>query len=157
MIFQTLDRKQECYGVYVDGKIVLSDKFELSEPLSTWNYAPFLKDESLPVECAQIYCSGQSLEQVCPEALRTLWQEQHSRLKAFFRSFVEAKVSIDENCFFELVPQQFLLDYCELKNKICAHVFEVYARPDNYDFLYDLSKVVEDLRYQKLNLSLIHI
>jgi hypothetical protein len=97
---------------------------------------------------------GQSLEQACPDTLRTMWKQQHGKLKAFFRSFVEAKVSIDENCFFELVPNQFLLDYCDLKNKICAHVFKVHVRPDNYDFLYSLSRVIEEIKYQKLNIHL---
>jgi len=154
MIFQILDRKQECYGLYANGQIILSDQFKFADLTKTWNYAAALKDEPTPIECAQIYCHGQKLEQVCPDNLKTSWAEQHGKLKAFFRSFIEAKVSIDENCFFELVPEQFLLEYCELKNKICAHVFENYERPPNYKLLYDLSKVVEEIGHQKLNVDL---
>ena len=42
---------------------------------------------------------------------------------------------LNENCFFELVPQQFLLEFCDIKNKITEHVLKNYEKPKNYDFL----------------------
>ena len=60
---------------------------------------------------------------------------------------------MDENCFFDLVPKSFLLEYCEIRNKITQHVFENYEKPQNYDFMVDLTKVLARIRHQRLNID----
>ena len=43
MLFQTLDDKNECVGIYYDGDLYFND--ELPEGISeTWAYAPFLSN-----------------------------------------------------------------------------------------------------------------
>jgi hypothetical protein len=150
MLFQTLDDKRDCVGIYLDGEL-LYDK--LPEGLSqTWDYSTFLQDTD--VEFAKIYCGGKSLEEVCPPHLHTEWESVRNKLQAYFRSFQFAKVSLGENCFFDLVPERFLMDYCSVRNRITAHVFETYERPDNYDFIRSLVGALDDIRYQKLNISM---
>jgi len=147
MLFQTLDDKRDCVGVYLDGELLYD---ELPEGLSrTWDYSTFLQDTD--VEFAKIYCGGKSLEEVCPPRLRTEWESVRNKLHAYFRSFRFAKVPLGENCFFDLVPERFLLDYCRIRNRITEHVFDTYDRPDNYDFIRALVEVLDDIRYQKLN------
>ena len=70
------------------------------------------------------------------------------------RSFFISKVSLDDNCFYDLVPEKFLLEYCEIKNKITKHVFENFLPPKNLRFLTLLTKVVEDINQQKLNIDI---
>ena len=150
MLFQTLDDKKDCVGVYLDGEMVYDT---LPEGLTqTWAHSTFLNDTG--VEYAKLYCHGLSLEQACPPHLRIQWEAIRSKLRAYFRSFNFAKVSLDENCFFDLVPKQFLLDYCEVKNRITQHVFDTYEKPANYEFMSDLAEVLDEIRYQKLNIDL---
>jgi len=150
MLFQTLDDKRDCVGVYLDGELLYD---ELPEGLSqTWDYSTFLRDTD--VEFAKIYCGGKSLEEVCPPRLRTEWEGVRNKLHAYFRSFQFAKVPLGENCFFDLVPERFLMDYCRVRNRITEHVFDTYDRPDNYDFVRALVEVLDDIRYQKLNISM---
>ena len=150
MLFQALDDKKECLGVYLDGKLIHD---VLPEGLTqTWSYSAFLRDTD--VEYAKLYCGGLTLDQVCPSSLRTQWEGVRDKLRAYFRSFNFAKVSLDENCFFDLVPRQFLLDYCEVKNRITQHVFDSYEKPDNYHFMCRLSEALEDIRHQELNISM---
>jgi hypothetical protein len=66
---------------------------------------------------------------------------------------VLAKVNMNENCFFDLVPKPFLLDYCEIRDKITKYVFKNYEKPQNYDFLVDLTKVLTRIQHQKLNID----
>ena len=149
MYFQALDDKGECVGVYKDGGLYFE---ELPENLKrTWKYAEFLGN--LDVEYANLYAPNRSLADVCPDYLLDRWSDVEARLKAFYRSFVLAKVNMNENCFFDLVPQQFLLEYCEIRNKITQHVFENYEKPQNYDFLVDLTKVLTRIGHQKLNID----
>lgn len=150
MLFQTLDDKKECVGIYCDGELSFGD--EVLEGLSrTWSYSAFLQDH--PVEYAKLYCGGKSLDEVCPEALRDRWQTVANKLKAFIKSFNTALVSLNESCFFDLVPRKFLLEYCYVKDLICQHVFETYPRPENYEYTLELVKIIEEIKYNRLNLN----
>ena len=120
MIFQTLDDKRECVGVYSDGELRFD---EIPEDLSkTWSYSNFLAGKD--IEYASLYCQGQTLDQVCPVHLVEEWEKVSNRLKAFLRANKIAKVSLVENCFFDVTPERFLKEYCEIKNQICQWVFE---------------------------------
>ena len=150
MLFQALDDKRDCVGIYLDGKLLYNS---IPESLSrTWDYSTFLRDT--PVEFAKIYCAGQSLDEVCPPRLNMQWETVRDKLRAYYRSFQFAKVPLSENCFFDLVPMRFLHDYCEVRNRISQHVFDTYERPPNYDFVRALSEVVDEIRYNKLNVSM---
>ena len=149
MYFQTLDDKGECVGVYKDGKLYFKD---LPEGLKrTWKYAEYLEESD--VEYASIWCGNRSIDDVWPDVLVDDWLAVEGKLKAFYRSFVLAKVNMDENCFFDLVPKQFLLEYCEMRNKITQYVFEKYEKPQNYDFMVDLTKVLTKIKHQRLNID----
>ena len=150
MLFQTLDDKKECVGIYCAGELSFNE--ELPEDLdSTWSYSAFLKD--CDIEYAKIYCGGKTLDIVCPEALRDRWETVSNKLKAFIKSFNTSLVSLNESCFFDLVPKKFLLEYCYTKDLICQHVFDTYEKPSNYDYVLELTKVIENIKYSKLKLN----
>ena len=91
---------------------------------------------------------------VCPEALRERWQCVSDKLKAFIKSFAIARVPTNrELFFFDLVPKKFLVEFCQVKNYICEHVFENYEKPKNYDYLVSLTEIIEDMKYRRLNLN----
>jgi len=150
LYFQALDDKGECVGVYKDGELYFKEKPEGIK--RTWKYAEFLADSS--VEYASVYSNNRSLSDACPPYLIDDWTEVEEQLKAFYRSFVIAKVNLNENCFFDLVPRPFLIKYCEIRNKITKYVFENFEKPSNYDFMVDLTKVLTRIRYQKMNIDL---
>ena len=149
MLFQTLDDKKECVGIY-DGDLIFNQ--ELPKDLThTWSYSGFLGNRE--IEYAKLYCGGTTLDKACPEALIERWERSSNKLKAFIKSFGTARVSLDENCFFDLVPKKFLIEFCQIKNQICEHVFNNYERPKNYDYLVSLSGIIEDMKYRRLNIN----
>ena len=149
MIFQTLDDKKECVAIYANGE--LRSEMDIRELSHTWNYAPYLAQGD--IEYASLYCLGKSLNEVCPEYLREDWEEVHQRLRSFFTAFSTAKVDLNEICFYDLVQDKFLIEFCEIKNRITQHVLETYERPANYAFLKDLTEVLHDIRYQEININ----
>jgi len=150
MLFQTLDNKQKCIGVYYDGNLHFSD--ELPEGISeTWSYSSSLRDREF--RYGYLQCGGKSLDSVCPSNIKDDWNKINNKLKAFMRSIHLAKVSLDDNCFYDLIPEKFLLEYCEIKNRITKHVFENFLPPKNMRFLTSLTKVIEDISQQKLNID----
>ena len=156
MLFQLMDNKKQCLGYCAEGKLFFDD--ELPEDLScTWKYSPALATKRTRIEYASLYCAGLPMEQACPEHLHRRLETHSAKIKAFLRSFLEAKVSLEENCFFDLVPNKFLLNYYDVKNEITQHVLENYERPENYQFLVRLSAVLSDIRSQPLNIDLTSI
>ena len=150
MLFQTLDDKNECVGYYANNELVFGQELP-SNLMRTWKYSQHAS--AFDLEVASIYCNGKSLDSVCPENLASEWKAVKRKLKAFMQSFFEAKVSLKDNCFFDLVPNKFLIKYCEIKNQITEHVLENYPKPNNYDFLLDLTKMIEEIKFQKLNID----
>ena len=149
MIFQTLDDKSECVGLYVDGKLY----FDESPPelTRTWKYTGSITDSD--VEYAWLRCGGQSLKQVCPEDLIEEWRRLQRRFEAYLKSFRIGKISMREHCFFDLVPKDFLQQFCEAKNKITEYVFSNYEKPENYDHLDKVQKLLYKIKYRDLNIS----
>jgi hypothetical protein len=151
LLFQTLDEKQECVGIYLGDELIFNQP--LPENLShTWSYSAFLSDRQ--VEYAKLYCGSQTLDQVCPEQLKDQWQDIKERLQAFHKSLRTARVDLAQNCFFDLVPQRFLIEYCYTKNMITDWVFQNFERPKNYDYMLDLTKEIDRIRHTKLKISL---
>lgn len=150
MIFQTLDDKTECVGVYVDGKLHFDEiPSELSK---TWKYTGSITDSS--VEYAWLYCNGSNMQDICPEDLKQEWEDVRKTFRAYLTSFNIAKINLRHNCFFDLVPYDFLMHFCEIRNKITEHVFGNYERPKNYQHLDAVYKLLHKINYQHLNVNL---
>ena len=150
MIFQTLDDKSECVGIYAEGKLSFD---ELPDGLTAcWAPVPYLEDHD--IEYASLYCEGKTPDQICPDNLRDDWDECNEKMKAFYRSFMLGQVNLDENCFFDLIPVRFLMKYCELRAKITKYVLETYERPKNYDYLFAMTNILTKISHNVLNIDL---
>lgn len=149
-MFQVLDEKKSCVGIYSNGELSFKN-FSIDENDKTWNYVTALK--GLNLEYASIYCGGKSLEECCPDNLKLQWNSVNKKLKAFISSFIEAKVSLNETCFYDLTPERFLKEYCELKNRITQHVFETYPKPEEYGFLKDFTEFISDISNRNLSID----
>ena len=145
-IFQIIDR--DCPLIYHNSKFYKNLQPHFNQ---TWSYSPALKNVN--VECAKLYCGGQTLDKVCPPGLQEEWENINNRLKAYYRSMREVGLDLKEHCFYDLVPKDFVKDYCEIKNKLTNYVITNYNRPSNYEFLLSLARVVSDIEQQDLNID----
>ena len=148
-LFQAIDDKSECIGIYADGRLFFDD---FPDNLGrTWRYSASMCDEN--IEYAEIFCGGRRLEEVCPDSLKEELGSAVRKMNAYIKSFKIAKVDMNEHCFFDLVPEDFLIRFFELKNKITESVFEDYEKPQNYDFLAQVQKLLHKIKYQQLNIN----
>ncbi len=149
MYYQSLDDKSECVGIYVNGELHFD---EIPSGLQrTWRHSGFSPSD---VEYAWIICGGQQLADVCPEDLQDDLRRAQTRFKAYLKSFKIAKINLHEFCFFDLVPKDFLLEFCEIKNKVTKHVFENFEKPKNYKHLSDVHKLLHTLKYRQLKIDI---
>lgn len=150
MTFLSLDDKEECVGYYSDGKLIFNENPNPSDN-RTWKYSGHHHNDNMLY--ANLFCSGKDYNEICPEHLKDNWDALNLTAKAYVRSFLEAKVSLKQNCFYDLVPKKFLIDYCDIKCQIANYVFDNYEKPGNYEFLVDLEKLLYQIRHTKLNLN----
>ena len=149
MLFQTLDNKEECVGIYCNNELHFDT---IPDDLThTWDYSALLRARG-NVEYAFLYAQ-KALGDVCPVHLAQEWETINGRLKAFLRAFTAAKIDFTENCFFDLINERFLREYCEARNKITEYVFATHDKPENYDFLVDLTKVLHDIKHRKIQIN----
>jgi hypothetical protein len=151
MAFLTLDDKNECVGYYNNGELIFDKVPDDEELKHTWKYHPSLKDRD--VEYANLYVDGKDFEEVCPDHLKQEWVRQSAMAKALIRSFIEAKVSLKENCFYDLVPKKFLIEYSQIKCEITEHIFKTIEKPVDYQYRMELEKLLVDIKHNKLNLD----
>jgi len=141
MIFQILDDRKECFGIYSNGEFIYDRVPTTSN--RTWNWHRRLN--GVPVDYASMYVGGKSLEEVCPEHLKSRLEKREKKIRAFINSAANAKIKLGELCMFDLVPEQHLMHYCEVKNEICEHVFSNHPKPMNHGFLVDMFEMAYDI------------
>ena len=149
VIFQAIDDKTECIGVYVDGKMHFDG---IPTNLTrTWKYTGSITDPD--VEYASIFAGGKSLHDCCPIELVPELEAMQRKMSAYLKSFKIAKVDMNDHCVFDMIPHDFLLQFCEIKNKITQHVFDNYDKPENYEHLKNVQVLLQKIKYQDLNLN----
>jgi hypothetical protein len=153
MLFQALDAKRDCVGYYADNLIHPQQPLPLEG--ATWDYSAHLLGKDY--EIARIYSHGASITDVCPEEMKEDWEKIKKTLKSCLKAFNTAAINMEENCFYDLVPEYFLYQYLEAKNKITQHVLDTHQRPSNYAHIHDLLELVTDMRCRPLNIDIASI
>lgn len=151
MLFQTLDDKNECVGYYLNNELHFHKP--IPEGLTkTWSYSGFLRGKE--IDYAQLFSEGKTLDECCPDFLKEDWERINKTLKSIISSCLESKVSLKENCFFDLTPQRFLIEYCHIRNQITEHVLTVTPRPKEYTFFKRFNELIHDIKHRDLNINL---
>ena len=119
----------------------------------SWDYSPLFADKRC--ELAKLYVKTNNIEDAVSHDSREHYLIYKTKVKAYLKSFRTAQVSLDENCFFDLVPPYFLRELFMFRSILLSEIFETHAKPENYDFLYDLNKMIYEIaeREVKLNFS----
>ena len=147
--FEIIDRKQFCKNIVSNGSIL--SEYDIDSLSSTWEYHPLLKHKN--INYAKIFVNGKTLNDCCPEYLRENWEEVQRKNKVFARAFRNTKVRMTNCCLFDLLPENFTVEYFSLVNKITDHVLKLNERPKNYDFLVRVFEVCGEIENQKLNID----
>jgi len=146
LLFQILDSKTDCIGYYANNMILPRNALPPSG--TTWDFSPHLRGKGY--ELARIYAHGVALTDVCPDHMREEWETIKKTLKSYLKALQTSQLSLDENCFYEVVPEYFLFRYLDATNKITQHVMKTFPRPRNYQSLYNLIEMLSSIRSQTL-------
>ena len=93
MLFQALDDKSECVGIYCNGQLHFDKEGFPDDLTATWKYASYLKD--IPgIQYASLYVQGKKMEDVIPDYLKEDWEAVASKLLSFQRSLSIGKIDL---------------------------------------------------------------
>jgi len=149
MLFQALDDKRECVGIYANDELTFDN---IPQDLShTWSFSSSVDSDG--IQYAKIYAKGKELADVCPEHLREEYNKVQKKMLAFYKSFFLSKVSLQEHCFYDLVPKRHLLEYFSIKNEISQWVFDNYEKPANHDVIVKTMRMVHSIGLQSFNVD----
>jgi len=147
MLFQTITVENKNM-IFAEGKLQ-ENKKNLTR---TWSYTTQLKNSE--IDYAQFRCGGLTIDEACPDHLVDRWEVAKEKIKSHCRACIESRIDITGGKFYNFLPEKILLDYLQIKNEITQYVFDNYPKPDNYQFLYELQKVLVDIESRRVNLDL---
>lgn len=148
MKFAVIDKKKSCFSVFCNGNIHL--RHLPDEATHTWSYSPHYDKK---VELGSIYANSWGYDKVCPAYLKESWKNIQKKLNAYLISAREAKVPMEDVCYYDILPEEVLLEFCQIKVQIIEHVFQTYSRPNNYEFMYSLMEMLDDISNRVLKLD----
>ena len=149
MLFEIIDHKQHCKNIFSENKIISDPDYDkLSQ---TWAFHSTLKDYN--IEYASLYAQSKTLDQCCPDKFKDEWTAIKEKYGAYIKSFQNGFCELDEHCFYDLVPQSFVIEFFSIKNKITEYVLSTYEKPANYNFLVEATKLITSIRDHKLNIN----
>ena len=117
----------------------------------TWKYEKIMGEQ--PVECAHIWAGGNSLDKACPYSLENEWKNNKNKIQAIFKSFKIAGLDVSKLNVLDIIPEKFLKKFLQNKNQISEHIFNTNKKPENYDFMLELFRLVEDIKQRPLNIN----
>ena len=148
MLFQTFDEKKDCFMVYKDSDF---HKNITDDCDKTWAYAAYLR--KMDIDYANLFVSGRSLEEVCPEDWQDNLKNIEGRIKAVLKSSTQVGMNLKDVCLYDLIPEHMLRTWAKVKNSICEHVFETYPKPKNYDLLLKVERMITEIKQQPLDIE----
>jgi hypothetical protein len=152
MLFQVLDDKSECVGIYCKGNLYFDEKDFPSELTQTWKYSSSLRDVE-GIEYANLYLEGMSMEEAIPEYLKDDWEDIKKQLRSFTRSLKISKVNMTDHCIYDLTPTRFLKEYGEIRNQMTSHIIKTHPRPERYEYLLRVNKLLTSIAEYPMKIS----
>ena len=152
MLFQTLDDKKQCVGIYFDSELYFDMQDFPQELTRSWKYTPFMQGYR-GVEYAELYALGKTIDECCPEHLREDWDQAKNRIKAFIKANRTAGLSSSAYCMFDMIPPSFLKQFCHAKNLISDWVISNYKKPVNYKHLLATTEMLRDIEHYDIRID----
>ena len=135
MILQTLDIRNNCKGIFHQGDFLLENAKQVSEQYKVaWKHSPLLDDTKF--RYLFLSSRGDDLPPYCnnPELFSVYKKKIESHLKAA----LSAKVSLEDECFFDLLPRHQLLKWFQIKQQALQAIKDNIEKEDDYDILHKI-------------------
>lgn len=147
MILQTLDIKDNCKGIFHRGAFLFDNVEETANRyFLAWKHSPLLDDEKF----RYLYLSlkDDDLSPYCHDP--ELFLSYKKKLEAHQRAAISAKVSLEEECFFDLLPEHQLTKWFRIRQQALQSLYDMTKKEDDYDILHKIHVLTTNIAQQDI-------
>lgn len=148
MVLQTLDIKDNCKGIYLNGEFCLEPtRQQLMSANLAWKHSPILNGEEY--RYLYLYLKGEALGDL------TSHPEQYSmmirKFEAHRKAAMTAKISLESECFFDLLPEHDINKWFSLRDTALRKIEQEFSAPPEYDILHKAHILTENIAQQDIS------
>ena len=148
MILQTLDIKDNCTGIFHNNEFLLEDFESVLDQYSlAWKHSPMLDDEKY--KYLFLLVKEEDLSSFCHDP--ELFIAYKKRLEAHQQAAITAKVSLQDTCFFDLLPKHQLQKWFEIRSTALHNLQKVMTFEQDYDILHKAHVLVTNIAKQDIS------
>ena len=147
MILQTLDIKDNCKGIFHKGAFLFDNVRQTANEYSlAWKHSSLLEDENF----RYLYLSlkQDDLSAYCRDP--DLFLTYKNKLLAHQKAAASAKVSLDEECFFDLLPEHQLLKWFQIRQQSLQNLYESTQKQTDYEILHKAHVLTTTISQQNI-------
>ncbi len=147
MILQTLDIRNNCRGIFHKNQF-LFEEFDnvLNEYSLAWKHSPMLEDEKF--RYLYLTVKGEDLSKYCHDP--ELFTAYKKKIEAHRKAAVSAKVSLDEQCFFDLLPEHQLTKWFCIRQQALESLSDSIGIETDYDILHKAHVLTSNIAQQQI-------
>ena len=148
MILQTLDIKNNCKGIYFQDEFILEPtNQELTQTSVAWKHSPLLEDDTR-YEYLYLHLKDDDLSAYSPDP--ELYLAYKNRMIAHQKAALSAKVSLEEECFFDMLPQSHLLKWFAIRDQAMQQIYKFKTKEADYEILHKAHVLTANISHQDI-------
>tara|TARA_Y100001937_G_scaffold11551_1_gene14295 strand:- start:2766 stop:3896 length:1131 start_codon:yes stop_codon:yes gene_type:complete len=148
VILQTLDIKDNCTGIFHNDEFLFDDFQKLLDQYSlAWKHSPMLDDEKY--KYLYLLVKEEDLSSYCHDP--ELFITYKKKLEAHQKAAISAKVSLQDTCFFDLLPEHQLLKWFRVRAVAMDNLQKTVSFQKDYDILHKAHVLTETIARQDMN------
>lgn len=146
-LIQTLDIRKNCKGIFYNGEFFLEpDRSIVEGSVITWKHSPILDDE----KCRYLFLSLRRKNLSDYSANQELFSEYKKKMEAQLRAATTAKIDLEGECFFDVLPKHQLKKWFSLKHSALENILLTVPPAADYDILHKAHVLTETIARQDL-------
>ena len=147
MILQTLDIKDNCKGIFHEGKFLIDEALDAIDNYSVaWKHSPLLNDEKF--RYLYLTLKDEDLSTHCHDP--DIFLRYKKKIESHLKASITAKVSLEEECFFDLLPEHQLTKWFKIRQQALENVYKTADKEQDYDILHKIHVLTTNIAQQNI-------
>ncbi len=143
MILQSLDIENNCKGIYKDGRLMFSNLKDAAKSCSvSWKHSNIIEnDQNFEYLFLRLRNADLKKYSSNPDKYKKL----RDLLSAHAKAAATAKVSLQDVCFYDLLPTSLLEGWYGAREDALRNLYKNTARPQDYEILHKIHVLTTEI------------
>jgi hypothetical protein len=147
LILQTLDIKNNCQGVFYNGQFIFDEYDDILENHNlAWKHSSLLDDEKY--KYLYLLAKDEDLSLFSEDC--DTFKNYTDKLRAHQRAALTAKVDLEEECFFDLIPEHQMSRWFHLRQSALKNLQKTREFGEDYPILHKAHVLTSNISQQQI-------